>query len=193
MTEGDMMIENAGRLVAVTSLALFAVMCAPARGTAGLVKKIRLGPMNIQYAGLDLNGDDYDDAVLVNIVSGEKSLMLGRKKGGYRKTSLQSLSAEEKDFLPDMFTEVDLDGDHVNDLVVVNRGRLARTADDRSFLRVLEWSVFFGEDGANFRSVRLSTFSEEQREALLRNARPLLMPPEESAPEEGRGQSALFK
>ena len=181
-----------GRLIAVIVAVFLAFLYGPSCGTAGMVKKIRLGPMNIQYFGLDLNGDDFDDAVLVNIVSGQKSLMLGREKGGYRKTSLQNLSAEEKEHLPDMFTEVDLDGDHVNDLVVVNRGRLGRTTDDRSFLRVLEWSVFFGEDGAHFRNVRLSTFTDEQREALLHNARPLLMPPKEGVSDGEEKQSVLF-
>jgi len=187
------MTGNAGLLIAVIPAAFLAFLYDPSCAAAGMVKKVRLGTMNIQYVGLDLNGDDFDDAVLVNIVSGEKSLMLGRDKGGFTKTSLRSLSAEEKDYLPDMFTELDLDGDHVNDLVVVNRGRLARTTDDRSFLRVLEWCIFFGEDGAHFRSVRLSTFSEEQREALLQNARPLLMPPKEGGSVGREEQSDLFK
>ena len=161
-----------GRAAAATALiALFA-----GQAVAGQVVKSRLDPSNVGYTGLDLNGDEYPDGVMVNIVTYEKTFLIGGPRDSMRRVRLSSLGEQERAEFPDMFTEVDLNGDHVSDLIAVNRERLNQFADnEQTFCRILEYSLYFGGEGGVFRTVRFLSLTEEERAIIIRAAKATLL------------------
>ena len=169
------------KVAAVAVFLLFATVLCVSTAVAERVSKSRLDPMNYQYEGMEISGDDFADAIMIDIISSKKTFFIGDAGGGLSRFGVNRLSDEERAALPDMVTEADLNGDKINDLIVVNLEKLTKAAsrDDRTFMRVLEYSVYFGQDANSFKTLRFSLLEEDDRKIIEQNAKALLLAPTE--------------
>lgn len=165
------------KILAFTILHLILAMWAPS-AKADLVEKSRLDPMNYHYAGLEINGDDFADTIMINRITGRMTFLFGKPDGSSSRHGIYQLSQKERDGLPDTVKEADLDSDTIKDLIVVNLRLMEKAASrsDRIFMRMLEGAAYFGTDSNTFRTLRFRTLPEEDQKLIEQNAKSLLLP-----------------
>jgi hypothetical protein len=140
------------------------------------IKRVRLDQMTIDYMGMDLNADSVPDFIRMNILTEKHSVFLGSDRGRPEKLDPTYLSEEEERFFPDLVKEVDLDGNNIDELILVN-SRVLMTVwkDEKALHRFLGDAVFIGLQNGELLSLGSSKLPDEAREELLENAKQVLL------------------
>lgn len=159
---------------------LLALALGPARdhALAAEIARHRIDPANVEYTGLDLNGDVYPDRVIVGSLkrSTDQVFFFGRADGRQDRRFPGSFSEEELGSIQTLILEADLDGDQIMDLLVLNERRVAaRGLDDPGLFRYLENSIYIGSPGGSLAEFAKLAVADEHRQFVLNNARRVLL------------------
>lgn len=156
-------------VLAVFALALAAT---PANSGNEAIVRQHLDAGRVQFSGMDINGDGIADSIRVDYIKESLFYFIGDKRGDIRSFDPATISEEERRFVPDALIEKDLDGDQIDDLILLNRAYLEKyRANEQAFLRILAASISIGQPRGTYVSLSAVTLSDEARKAILERAR----------------------
>ena len=148
-----------------------------ARVRAEVVVRQHLDAGRVQFSGMDINGDDIADSIRLDRIKQSLFYFAGSEKGNFLGFDPASLPEEDRRFVPDVLIEKDLDGDEIEDLLLLNRAYLEKYLDrEAPFRRILAQGIYIGQPQGHYKSLRLAVPSPEAREAILEEARKILFP-----------------
>ena len=147
---------------------------APVHGET--ITRLHLDAGRVQFSGVDLNGDKIPDAITQDNIKKTITCFIADARRSLKRIDPLDLPEEERRLIPDVLAEQDLDGDEVRDLLLYNRGYLAKYADNEAvFARLLGNAVYIGQAKDTYQSLDGAALGPEARKAIVEKAREIVL------------------